>query len=160
MQNESEWPEHIKQRYGLTKKSKLPIFIGLLVASIVGLGLGMANYRQVNPALDWYILAFDVQSDKRVIVDWQIARLEDRDTYCVVRAQNELRQDVGYATVLIPAGDAKMNVSYGLNTESLAVLAEVLGCAYDKQMRVPSADFPPGVKIPAQDPPGFAPTSN
>ncbi len=160
MQNESEWPEHIKQRYGLTKKSKLPIFIGLLVASIVGLGLGMANYRQVNPALDWYILAFDVQSDKRVIVDWQIARLEDRDTYCVVRAQNELRQDVGYATVLIPAGDAKMNVSYGLNTESLAVLAEVLGCAYDKEMRVPPADFPPGVKIPAQDPPGFAPTSN
>ncbi len=160
MQNESEWPEHIKQRYGLTKKSKSPIFIGLIVASIVGLGLGMANYRQVNPALDWYILAFDVQSDKRVTVDWQVARLENRDTYCVVRAQNEKRQDVGYATVLIPAGEAKTTVSYGLNTESLAVLAEVLGCDYDTQMRVPPADFPPGVKIPAQDSPGFAPTSN
>ncbi len=160
MQPESQWPAHIKERYGLTKKSKLPFLIGLLVASIVGLGLGMANYRQVNPVIDWYILSFDVQSDKRVNVEWQIARQENRETYCVVRAQNEKRQDVGYATVVIPPGDAKTTATYGLNTESLAVIAEVLGCAYKKEMRVPPADFPPGVKIPVQDPPGFAPTSN
>lgn len=160
MQNESDWPLHIKQRYGLTKKSKLPLLLGIVLAAIVGLGLGLANYRQVSPAIDWYLLSFDVQSDKRVTIEWQVARQENKETYCVVRAQNDKRQDVGYATVLIPAGEAKTTVQYGLNTESLAVLVEVLGCANDKEMRVPPADFPPGVKIPAQDPPGFAPTSN
>jgi len=160
MQNESDWPLHIKQRYGLTKKSKFPIFIGLIIASVVGLGLGFANYRQVNPALDWYLLSFDVQNESRVSIEWQIARQENRETFCVVRAQNDKRQDVGYATVVIPPGEAKTTFSYTMNTESLAVLAEVLGCAYDKEMRVPPADFPPGVKIPDQEPPGFAPTSN
>jgi len=38
-------------------------------------------------------------------------------------------------------------------------LAEVLGCSNSQNMRVPPANFPPGVKIPEQVAPGVAPTS-
>lgn len=153
------WPEHIKQRYGVNKSSKLPLFLAIILAIIVASGLGMANYRQSHPSLDWTLRTFDVKSENRVFVEWQMLRQENKDTYCVLRAQDERRTDVGYVTVLTPAGSKDVTTSYEMNTESLAVLVEILGCSYQEQMRVPPANFPPGVKIPSQDPPGFAPAA-
>ena len=120
----------------------------------------MASFRQSNKTIEWALRSFEIQSDNKVRIEWFIARQAGKTSYCVIRAQNENRVDVGYATVLVEAGQTNKTVSYTLNTESRAVLAEVLGCAYSPQMRVPPANFPPGVKIPAQDPPGLAPTSN
>ena len=160
MQNQSQWPEHIKVRYGLNRRQNLPTLIAVVLASIVALGMGMASFRQTNPTIEWALKSFDIQSDSKVSIDWFIAKQEGKSAFCVVRAQNEKRIDVGYATVSIDASKASTTFSYTLNTESRAVLAEVLGCDYKAQMRVPPANFPPGVKIPAQDPPGLAPTTN
>ena len=151
MQNQSQWPEHIKARYGINRRQNLPTFIAVVLVSIVALGLGMASFRQSNSTIEWALRSFDIKSDTKVSIDWFIAKQEGKTAYCVVRAQNEKRIDVGYATVLIDAGKATTTFSYTLNTESRAVLAEVLGCDYKAQMRVPPANFPPGVKIPAQD---------
>lgn len=160
MQNQSQWPAHIQARYGLNRRQNLPTFIAIVLASIVALGLGMASFRQSNPTIEWALKSFDIQSDNKVSIDWFIAKQEGKTAYCIVRAQNENRVDVGYATVKIETRKASTTFSYTLNTESRAVLAEVLGCDYKAQMRVPPANFPPGVKIPAQDPPGLAPTTN
>lgn len=160
MQKESDWPLHIQQRYGVDRRQKLPIFLAAVLAAVVALGLAMANYRQANPSLDWKLISFNIENDKKVSVSWTVARSSDKDTYCVLRAQDGKRMDVGYATVLIPAGQADVDITYRLSTESLAVLAEVLGCGYQPEMRVPPANFPPGVKIPAQEPPGLAPNPN
>jgi hypothetical protein len=158
MRNKSDLPLNIQQRYGMDKSQKLPVIIALIVAIIVGAGLGLANLRKSQPSLDWELRAFNVESPTNVAVVWEVARAQDKDSYCVLRAQDEKRMDVGYATIFIPGGERKVTVAYDLTTESLAVLVEVLGCANQPEMRVPPADFPPGVKIPSQVPPGFAPT--
>lgn len=142
----------------MNRGQKLPLITALIISTVVAAGLGMGKYRENNPALDWGLRSFSVDSDQKVSVVWEIARQENKDTYCVLRAQDEKRMDVGYATVLIAAGPAKTTMAYQMNTESLAVLVEVLGCAYQPEMRVPPANFPPGVKIPEQVAPGFAPT--
>jgi hypothetical protein len=160
MQQDSELPINIQQRYGLNTRSKTPVALAVILASIVTIGLGMANYRSGDRALDWELRSFSVQSANSVEVVWEVARNKDQDTYCVIRAQDDKRMDVGYATVFVAAGEPNVTANYNLATESLAVLVEVLGCAGKPEMRVPPADFPPGVKIPAQAPPGFAPEAN
>ena len=79
--------------------------------------------------------------------------------YCVLRAQDQRKTDVGYATLTLPAGEKRFDVTYGLKTESRAVLAQILGCSNTLPVRVPPPNFPPGVVIPAQDPPGVAPSA-
>lgn len=158
MPAKSELPLHIQQRYGLNRRNKIPGAMAAILATVVALGMAMANYRQDHPSINWGLRSFSVQSAKNVSVVWEVSRSANQDTYCVIRAQDDKRMDVGYATVLVAAGNEKVTASYELATESLAVLVEVLGCATSPEMRVPPANFPPGVKIPAQVPPGFAPT--
>lgn len=160
MPEKSELPLNIQQRYGLNRTNKVSVAFAAVLAAVVALGMAMANYRQSHPSLDWELRSFAVQSENKVSVVWEVARNQDQDTYCVLRAQDSKRMDVGYATVLVAAGEKQVTASYELTTESLAVLAEVLGCATSPEMRVPPANFPPGVKIPAQAPPGFAPNPN
>lgn len=158
MNSQSDWPLHIQQRYGLTKRKKLPVLIALLIALVVGTGLGLAEFRKSHPSIHWELRAFQIESDTKVGVVWEVLRSENEPTYCVLRAQDINRMDVGYATVFIEPGEAFVVEEYSLATESAPVLAEVLGCSNKPEMRVPPANFPPGVKIPAQVAPGFAPT--
>lgn len=158
MQNKSEFPLHIQQRYGLDRGQKMPIIFALVIALIVGTGLGLAEYRKTHASISWELRAFDIQSDTKVSVVWEIARSTNEPTYCVLRAQDINRMDVGYATVFVEPGESFVVMKYDLTTESAPVLAEVLGCAGKPEMRVPPANFPPGVKIPAQESPGLAPT--
>ena len=158
MRPNSELPLHIQQRYGYTKRQKFPVVIATVLALIVGSGLGLAEYRKAHPSLDWELRSFNIESDTKTQIVWEIARQKGEATYCVLRAQDIQRMDVGYATVYIAPGEALTVMQYELATESLPVLAEVLGCSTKPEMRVPPANFPPGVKIPAQVSPGVAPT--
>ena len=151
-------PPHIQQRYGyreVNSKSQIAV-LAIITVIIAGAAAMYFNHRAQSTTFS--LTSFVVTSDKTVDMTWQIARPENQVTYCVVRAQNDQRSDVGYSTVTIPAGPTVADFTYTLNTESKAVLAEVLGCGATTQLRVPTPNFPPGAKIPAQDPPGVAPT--
>ena len=121
---------------------------------------GMFVYlKSKTPDVGWSLRTFVVTSDTKSTVSWQVSRPAKQVTYCVLRAQDINRSDVGYATVTIAAGDPVENVTYQLSTESKPILIEVLACSASPTMRVAPAHFPPGAAIPAQDPPGVAPTS-
>lgn len=159
MRNQTEIPQHLHLRYGVRPRRVAPILIGILIAATVSGGLAFANYRQQNPSVSSQLLAFEVTSPSQVLVTWEVSRGSQLTTFCVIRAQDIRRTDVGYAIVEIAPGSDYQQVTYPLTTDSEAVLAEVLGCASSAQMRVPPPDFPPGVKIPEQVAPGVAPTS-
>ena len=159
MTNHSNLPDHIKARYGLRRRRVVPVLIGALIAGVVSGSLAYANYRQQNPSISSQLLTFDVVSPTQVNVTWELARGAELATYCVVRAQDISRSDVGYATVTVAGGSDYEQITYPLTTNGQAVLAEVLGCSNSLNMRVPPANFPPGVKIPDQVAPGVAPTS-
>ena len=159
MQKDSELPEHLRQRYGIRRRRVVPVLVGVLIAGVISGSLAYASFRQQNPSVSAQLLAFEVTSPNQVNVTWEVARGAELTTYCVIRAQDEQRTDVGYAIVTVAGGTDYEQITYPLATNGLAVLAEVLGCSNSKEMRVPPADFPPGVKIPDQPAPGVAPTA-
>lgn len=151
-------PPHIQQRYGYRQVNSTSRVISLALATVAIAAAAAMYFNHRAQATTFSLTTFVVTSDSTVDMTWQIARPENEQTYCVIRAQNDQRSDVGYATVAIPAGDPVVDFAYTLTTESTAVLAEVLGCGASAQLRVPTPNFPPGAKIPAQLSPGVAPT--
>jgi hypothetical protein len=151
-------PEHLRARYGLTD-SQWPqrLATSLVVLAILGL-IGFTQYRVNNPSIQGELLAFKVVSNEQIDVSWKVQRKQNQEIYCALRAQDIHKTDVGYAIVRIPPGDKISQAKYSLTTNGTAVLAEVLGCGATKQLRVPPANFPPGVQIPEQKSPGFTPT--
>jgi hypothetical protein len=159
MSNNSNLPDHIQLRYGVRKRRVVPLLLGVLIACVVSGSLAYAVFRQQNPSVSAQLLTFEVVSATQVNVTWELARGPELATYCVVRAQDISRTDVGYAIVKVAGGSDYEQITYPLTTNGEAVLAEVLGCSNSQNMRVPPANFPPGVKIPEQVAPGVAPTS-
>jgi len=159
MPNQTNLPAHIQLRYGVRRRRVVPVLIGILIAGVVSASLAYATFRQQNPSVSSQLLTFEVVSPTQVSVTWELARGAELTSYCVVRAQDISRTDVGYATVTIAGGSDYEQITYLLTTNGQAVLAEVLGCSNSQNMRVPPANFPPGVKIPEQVAPGVAPTS-
>lgn len=131
-----------------------------LLGSVLAAALVVFAYVvSTSPTVNFSLTAFEVVSDTSVRVTWQVSREPDTVSYCVLRAQNDQRQDVGYATVTVAAGPGQAQVTYHLTTESRAILAEVLACSNRPTMRVAAPNFPPGVNPPEQVPPGVAPTN-
>ena len=159
MPNQSNLPAHIQLRYGVRRRRVVPVLIGILIAGVVSASLAYATFRQQNPSVSSQLLTFEVVSPTQVSVTWELARGAELTSYCVVRAQDIYRTDVGYATVTVAGGSDYEQITYLLTTNGQAVLAEVLGCSNSQNMRVPPANFPPGVKIPEQVAPGVAPNS-
>jgi hypothetical protein len=151
-------PLHIQQRYGYrVVNAKLRIML-MMIATILIAASAALFFNHRATATSYSLTTFKIESANSVAMTWQIARPENQTTYCVIRAQNEQRSDVGYATVEIAGGASLVNFQYTLRTESAAVLAEVLGCGASTKLRVPTPNFPPGAKIPLQDAPGVAPS--
>lgn len=159
MPNNENLPEHIRLRYGVRRRRVVPVLIGILIAGVVSGSLAYATFRQQNPSVSAQLLTFEVVSPTQVSVTWELARGRELPTFCVIRAQDISRTDVGYAIVTVAGGSDYEQITYPLTTNGQAVLAEVLGCSNSQNMRVPPANFPPGVKIPEQIAPGVAPTS-
>ena len=161
MSNLANQPEHIQQRYGYKKPTAIPRVISILLIGLTVAGATFFFLNTKDKNVDAQLSSFVVNSDTSVLVNWEIARPANTTVYCVIRAQNDQRVDVGYATVTVekPGNVTKVDFSYALRTESKAVLAEVLGCGLSPQLRVPAANFPPGVQIPQQNPPGVAPSA-
>lgn len=133
------------------------IVLGVITSLLIA-GTAVLFYLQNSePRVTYSLTSFEVVSDTTVSVTWQMTRPAQTATYCVIRAQNDQRQDVGYATVTVAAGAAVTQMSYRMATESRATTAEVLGCSVNENVRAPQPNFAPGVVIPSQAPPGVAP---
>ena len=145
----------MQERYGIQPSGnrKLLYVLSLLVAFFVATYLWRITQSPVTGQLQ----RFTVTSERSVQISFSVTRHQPGKSYCVLRAQDRNKTDVGYATLTFPAGAERFDYTYILATESRAVLAEVLGCSNSLPVRVPPPNFPPGVVIPAQKPPGVAP---
>ena len=147
----------MSQRYG-TRAERVQYAVLGTVTTLLVIATAVFFYLQNRgPHVTYSLTSFEVTSDTRVLVTWQLSRVEGTPAYCVVRAQNDQHQDVGYATVTVAAGPATVQTSYQLATESRATTAEVLGCSDNATVRAPQPNFAPGVPIPPQQSPGIAP---
>lgn len=144
-------PPDLQARYGVGRRSPLPLIAGLVgITAFIG-ALAFVTFNLVSPRVTYELLSWNDVAADRVDVTFDIRRSEEWDVYCVLRAQDESRTDVGYAVVGIPRGTSYVQTTYSLRTLAPAYVVEVLACqAGEPPERVVPAQFPPGVVPPEQ----------
>ena len=144
-------PPDLQARYGIGRRSRLPLIAGIVAVVAFIAALAFVTFNLVSPKVTYKLLAWNDIAADRVDVTFEVRRSEEWDVYCVLRAQDESRTDVGYAVVGIPRGTTYEQMTYPLRTLAPAFVVEVLACeAGAPPARVIPPQFPPGVEAPEQ----------
>jgi hypothetical protein len=140
----------MQERYGLGRKPVgRRIGVTVIVVAFVG-ALAFETLGLTQNPVQSRLIAWDDVAPDRVDMTIQVRRPETDEVMCVLRAQDENRIDVGYAEVVIAAGEPQVLLDYSLRTIAPAYTAELLGCAAGGKPSVPPPQFPPGVVPPPQ----------
>ncbi|MCF8530114.1 MAG: DUF4307 domain-containing protein [Candidatus Nanopelagicales bacterium] len=141
----------MQERYGLDRgHAARNSVIALIIAAFVGI-LIFVTYSLSQQSIQFRLLSWSDLSAERVDVTFELRKPADVAALCIVRAQDRNRIDVGYAEVVIPAGDEYNQVTYSLRTLAPAYTAELLTCVPNGDpIRVPGPQFPAGVAPPVQ----------
>lgn len=146
----SDLPPHLQDRYGGKSSRKPVLAIGILVAVVV-IGLGvLTQWTLARTEVYSKLLAWSAPTADYVNITFEIRRDARKPVECVVRAQNKLHHDVGYATVVVPPGNDYVQMTYPLATTGKAYVGELLGCSDDGPPLVQPPDFPPTDPNPPQ----------
>jgi hypothetical protein len=139
-------------RYGEDRSRRgTYVLAGVVIAVFLAL-VALVTYWVSASGPSSQLIRFTVVSDQRVDVNFEVSRDGHSTTTCVLRAQGEHHDDVGYASVAIPPGPAYLQATYPLATAARAVTAEVLGCADAGSPKVQAPNFAPGTVNPSQQP--------
>lgn len=140
----------MRERYGLDRRPVGRwIVVGILVLAFAGALVFVTVGVSGNP-MESRLVAWDDVAADRVDITIALDRPADAEVTCVLRAQDENRVDVGYATVVVPPGQETVLLDYSMRTLAPAYTAELLGCSVDGPPRVSPPQFPPGVVPPEQ----------
>ncbi|HET8970295.1 MAG TPA: DUF4307 domain-containing protein [Candidatus Nanopelagicales bacterium] len=142
----------MRARYGRQPRGRWAraLIIGAAVVALVAAGIG--GWLLANPAVTASLLTYQVVSGQRADLTFEVTRPTSQPVTCVIRAQDEARHDVGYATVTVPAGPDYVHAGYQLATRARAVVVELLGCDVGGAPEVAAPQFPPGTANPPQRP--------
>jgi hypothetical protein len=144
-------PPDLQARYGIGRRSPLPIIGAVIGITAFIAALAFVTFNLVSPKVTFTLLAWDDMTADRVDITFEVRRSAEWDVYCVLRAQDESRTDVGYAVVPLPRGTSYVQETYSLRTIAPAYVVEVLACeAGGPPERVIPPQFPPGVVPPDQ----------
>lgn len=140
----------MQQRYGLDRRPigrwiAAVILVLAFVGAMVVVFVGVTG----NPVESRLVRWDDVAAD-RVDITISVNRPAEAEVTCVLRAQDANRIDLGYATVVIPPGEATVLLDYSMRTLAPAYTAELLGCSVEGPPNVSPPQFPPGVVPPEQ----------
>ena len=141
----------MQARYGLDRRPVGRwIGVGVLVATFAA-ALAWVAVAVTASAVQSRMISWDDVAADRVNITFEMERRNPADeVQCVLRAQDQKRIDVGYAIVVVPAGEARVSTTYALRTLAPAYTAELLGCSVGTVSGVPQPQFPPGVVPPEQ----------
>lgn len=146
----SKLPPRLQDRYGGSRSGKGILIAGIVLAVfIIGMGV-LTQWTLAKSDVYSKLLAWSAPSDEYVNITFEIRRNSKNTVQCVVRAQNKLHHDVGYATVVIPPGNDYVQTTYRLATTEKAYAGELLGCSENGPPAVQYPDFPPTAPNPSQ----------
>ena len=97
--------EKLDERYGRTRRRRLPWIIGGAVALIVVAAFGWMTVTQSMSSVDADDLGFELVDAHSVDVRFQVSGVQGKDVVCVLEALDEEFGIVGWKIVEIPAGD-------------------------------------------------------
>ncbi|MDA4895591.1 MULTISPECIES: DUF4307 domain-containing protein [Microbacterium] len=96
-------PAQLDERYGRTRRGRLPWIIGGALAAIVIVVAGWITVRSTADQVDVTGTGFEVLDEHAVTVSFQITAPRDRDVHCIVEAQDEEFGIVGWRVLDYPA---------------------------------------------------------
>lgn len=137
-------------RYGLDRRplgsiiGAATLIVGF-VAALIYVTSGL-NRNTITAAL----ITWDDVAPDRVSLTFEVQRKGTDTVTCVVRAQDQSRADVGYASITIDPGPASVRVQYELRTLAPAYVVELLDCSVGTTAAARQPQFPPGVVPPDQ----------
>jgi len=147
----TQWPPHIRQRYGVTDRPRW------VPAALIGVGLAFLAFvtflglRLSNPAIDAGVLSYATVSDERMTIGYEVQRRDTTPAICVLRARARDGFDVGYAVVELPPDQGRTYHTLEMRTAYRALVGELVGCGLDAPPPgIPGAQFRPGVVAPVQ----------
>jgi hypothetical protein len=142
----------MQARYGVDRRPiGRWIAVGIIVVAFAAILGFVAKGLTANPTAT-RLVAWNIVGPQRVNITFQASTDARQDTVCILRAQDEHRIDVGYASTTIPATPSTdiATRTYALRTIAPAYTAELLGCNAGAPPNVPPPQFPPGVVPPTQ----------
>jgi hypothetical protein len=138
----------MRARYGLDHRDWPTLtMIGILVAAFLAI-IGWIATTSGTSGVQFRLLSWEIISPTQVNISYEVRPPANRTTYCVLRAQDVTRADVGYQIIEIPPGPDYVRQTTTLDTLIPAYTAEILGCALDEPPMVNPPQFPPGVLPP------------
>lgn len=149
-------PAHLARRYGIRPAgfrwvSVAAATVGLVVAvgslGVIARGLGSGGETKL---IKWTAIG------KQADITWSVLRYDDAAVYCVLRAQDSARFDVGFAVVKVSGTAANPQIASTLELRSTAFSVVPPDCQTDPT-RLASPNFRAGQLPPAQNPPLAAP---
>lgn len=125
--------------------------VGAVIAAFIA-ATGWVGYQlSAGAGLQYEVLSWRVVAPDRTDITFEVTRADNADVYCVIRAQDETRADVGYAIAVLPRGTTYVQETYSLRTLAPAFVIEVLACEVGgPPERVIPPQFPQGVVPPDQ----------
>ncbi len=125
--------------------------VGAVIAAFIA-ATGWVGYQlSAGAGLQYEVLSWQVVAPDRTDITFEVTRADNADVYCVIRAQDETRADVGYAVAVLPRGTTYVQETYSLRTLAPAFVIEVLACEVGAPpQRVLPPQFPQGVVPPDQ----------
>ena len=148
-------PPHLYQRYGIADvRPRWAVWAAVAGVLAVLLTLG-AIARGIGPGEEVKLIAWQASEDGAALT-WSVLRYDDQPVYCVLRAQDEDRFDVGFAVVKVRNTAARPVFSTTLRVRGELFTVDTPACSTDSA-RLIRPHFRPGVLSPAQQSPLFAP---
>lgn len=98
----------LDERYGRTRRRRLPWIITAAVAVVVVVIAGWLTIAQSINSVDADDLGFEVTDEHSVTVRFQVTGAQGKDVACAVEALDEEFGVVGWKIVEIPAADAHL----------------------------------------------------
>jgi hypothetical protein len=119
----------LDERYGRSRRGRLPWVIGILVVVIVVGAFGWMIIAQSMNSVDTDDLGFDVADEHSVTVRFQITGGQGKDVACAVEALDEEFGIVGWKIIEIPASESHLQqLSTTVPTVSEATTGLVNAC--------------------------------
>jgi hypothetical protein len=138
----------MRARYGLDQRDWPTLaMIGILVAAFLTI-IGWIALTSGSSTVQHRLLSWEIISPTQVNISYEVRPPDNRPIYCVLRAQDVTRTDVGYQIIEIPSGSDYVRQTTTLDTLIAAYTVEILGCAIDEPPTVIGPQFPPGVLPP------------
>ncbi|MDQ0726078.1 DUF4307 domain-containing protein [Microbacterium sp. W4I20] len=98
--------QELDDRYGRTRRRRLPWILGGSVALLVVAAFGWMIVDQSMNSVDADDLGFDLVDEHTVDVRFQVTGVQGKDVVCIIEALDEEFGVVGWKVMEIPAGES------------------------------------------------------